>query len=113
MNKVGIIGGMGPMATVDLYSKIVSQTPAACDQEHIPVLIDVVPQIPDRTAYLLGNGQSPVPLMQESAIRLAEKGVSAICMPCNTAHAFVGSLREQISVPFLSCLLYTSDAADD
>ena len=102
MKTIGIIGGMGPQATVDLYQKIIQRTPASRDQEHLHVIIDSYPQIPDRTAYLLsGQGQDPLPYLQESAERLQRAGAHALIMPCNTAHAFVPALREHIQIPIL------------
>lgn len=57
--KLGILGGMGPLATVEFMLKIISQTPAHNDQEHIPMVVSSVPQIPDRTAFIMGHGQDP------------------------------------------------------
>lgn len=102
MKTLGIIGGMGPQATVDLYQKILNHTPANRDQEHLHVIIDSYPQIPDRTAYLLsGQGDDPLPYLLESAGRLQQAGVHALLMPCNTAHAFVPELRKRIQTPIL------------
>ena len=96
--KVGIIGGLGPAATVDLYDKITKATPAKTDQEHIRVVVEQNPQIPDRTACLLGDGEDPTLAMFDCARRLENDGCDAIVIPCNTAHAFV---------PFLECGLHT------
>jgi aspartate racemase len=104
MRKIGVIGGMGPQATVDLINKVIAATPASCDQEHIPLLVDIVPQVPDRTAYLLGKGKTPLPMMLESSARLVDSGVDALCMPCNTAHAFADKLQAQLGIPFLSII---------
>ena len=101
MKTLGIIGGMGPQATVDLYQKILNHTPAQCDQEHIHVIIDSYPQVPDRSAYLCGEGEDPLPYLHESAARLQNAGAHALLMPCNTAHAFVPALRERIRIPIL------------
>ncbi len=104
MKRLGIIGGMGPEATADLFKKIIDRTPASCDQEHIPIVIDNYPQIPDRTLYLKGEGQSPLPFLFESIERLERTGVDCLCMPCNTAHYFIKELREKASVPFISMI---------
>ncbi|WP_043115110.1 aspartate/glutamate racemase family protein, partial [Pseudacidovorax intermedius] len=68
---IGILGGMGPLATVDFMRKILAATPARCDQEHLPLLVSSIPQIPDRTAAFLGEGTSPLPALVSSARRLA------------------------------------------
>lgn len=101
MKTLGIIGGMGPQATLDLYEKIVRHTPAHCDQEHLHVIIDSYPQIPDRTACICGQGEDPLPFLEASAQRLQQAGAEALLMPCNTAHYFVPELRRRISLPFL------------
>ena len=64
MKRIGILGGMGPLATIDLYAKIVELTNAAKDQDNIPIVIDNYPQIPDRTAYILHGGEYPFPFMK-------------------------------------------------
>lgn len=75
---VGVIGGMGPLATVDLYRKIVEHTAADCDQAHVRTIIDSNTNIPDRTAALLSGGESPVKELQSSA-RLLASGCSGAC----------------------------------
>ncbi len=102
MKTVGIIGGMGPEATLDLFYKIIKNTPAKKDQEHIHLIIDNYPQIPDRTQFILGKGENPLPYLLRSANLLENAGVDAICMPCNTAHFFVDDIRKNINVPFIS-----------
>ena len=79
---LGIIGGMGPLATADLFRKIVENTPASCDQEHPHILIDCNTNIPDRTAALLNNGASPVSEMVKSAVYLEQGGADCLMMPC-------------------------------
>ena len=110
MKRVGIIGGMGPLATADLYMKIISQTPAKCDQEHIPLLIDSYPQIEDRTAFILGKGENPLPRLVESANRLKNAGCEAVCMPCNTAHFFAEDVKKQTGVKILHIAEITVEA---
>ncbi len=99
---IGIIGGMGPEATLDLFYKIIKNTNVEKDQDHIHLVIDNYPQIPDRTSFLLGKGENPLPYILNSAKKLENFGVSAICMPCNTAHYFENEIRKAISVPFIS-----------
>lgn len=100
--KIGIIGGMGPEATLDLFRKIIRYTPATKDQEHIHLIIDNNTSIPDRTDYILGKGENPLPFILESARLLESVGVDAICMACNTAHIFENDIRANIHVDFIS-----------
>lgn len=85
---LGIMGGMGPAATSDIYKKIIELTPAAKDQEHIHIVIDSNSQIPDRTQYICGTGEDPRIEMIRSAIKLEIMGADYIIIPCNTAHYF-------------------------
>ena len=101
MKTLGIIGGMGPVATYDLARKIVDRTDAAKDQEHIRVLIDCNTNIPDRTAAILYGGEDPLPAMAESAVKLASIGAEVLMMPCNTAHYFYDGVCAAADVPVL------------
>lgn len=88
MKKLGIIGGMGPAATVCLFDRIVGMTQASCDQEHLDITILSDPSIPDRTEFLTHEGApSFVPPLQEKARLLAASGCEVLAMPCNTSHA--------------------------
>lgn len=107
---VGIIGGMGPLATADLFRKIVNLTDAAGDNEHLHVIIDNNTAIPDRTAAILKGGASPVPELVKSARRLSGAGADFLIMPCNTAHYFYDALAEQSPVPVLHMLRLTAEA---
>lgn len=104
MKTIGILGGMGPMATVDLMKKIILSTPAKVDQEHIPMLVDNNCLIPDRTRAIKGLGPSPVPEMVKSAKRLMAGGADFIIMACNTAHYFLPEILPHISIPVLSII---------
>ena len=99
---MGIRSGMGSQATIDLYQKIVNQTPAREDQEHIHVIIDSYPQIPDRTQALLYDGEDPLPYLLDSLKRLELIGVTHVILPCNTAHAYIPQLQEQSVVTFIN-----------
>jgi len=101
---VGIIGGMGPAATLDLFNKILKATPAKRDQDHIHIIIDNFPQIPDRTAFLLGKGENPLPYILKSVRTLERANVDVLCMPCNTAHYFVEDIRKATPLPFISII---------
>lgn len=99
--SLGILGGMGPMATAEIYAKIVALTKADCDNDHIRVYIDSNAKIPDRTAAILHGGENPVPYMIDSAKKLEQAGAGCIIIPCNTAHYFFDEVSSAVSVPFL------------
>ena len=104
---VGVIGGMGPLATVDLYRKIVEHTAADCDQAHVRTLIDSNTNIPDRTAALLSGGVSPVRELQSSARLLEQAGAQVLVMPCHTAHCFYDEVQAAVHVPVLNMIELT------
>ena len=107
---IGIIGGMGPLATVDLFRKLTEHCAAASDQEHPRVVIDSNTDIPDRTAALLHGGADPAPEMIKSAKRLAAAGAQVLIMPCNTAHGFYERVAAAVDVPVLHMIALTRDA---
>lgn len=107
---IGILGGMGPLATADLYKKMVLHTDAAADQEHPRVVIDSNTDIPDRTAALLYGGADPVPEMVKSARRLEAAGADVLIMPCNTAHGFYDAVSGATRLPVLHMIALTRDA---
>ena len=94
--SIGIIGGMGPLATCDLMEKIIRNTKAACDQDHLHLYVDCNTEIPDRTKAILGEGQSPAPEMITSAGKLIGMGADLLMMPCNTAHYFYEELAQAV-----------------
>jgi aspartate racemase len=99
--RVGILGGMGPMATQAFYRDLIASTPATLDQDHLEVVIVADPTIPDRTAFLLGEGPDPTPALRKAARALERAGAELIVMPCNTAQAFVPTLERDSGVPFI------------
>ena len=101
LKTIGILGGMGPAATVDLMNRIISMTDAECDQNHIPMLVDNNTRIPDRTEAILHGGASPVPEMVAAAKRLETAGADFIIIPCHTAHYFIPEIADKISIPIL------------
>ncbi len=102
MNQtIGILGGMGPMATCDLMKKIIENTEASCDQEHVRIVVDNNTNIPDRTAAILGKGKDPRPEMIKSAVLLQAMGANVILVPCNTAHYFLKDIETCLDVPAL------------
>ena len=106
--SIGILGGMGPLATADLFRKIVLMTDAARDNDHIRIYIDDNASIPDRTAAILSGGADPLPAMADSLRKLEACGADCIIMPCNTAHYFLPRLQALTEVPFLSMLEATA-----
>lgn len=100
--KIGLMGGLGPAATVDLYDKIVKATPAKTDQEHIKLVVEQNPQTPDRTAALLGQGEDPTFALYGMAMRLEADGCDAVIVPCNTAHAFMPFVERHLSIPCIN-----------
>ena len=102
---LGILGGLGPLATVYFANMLVQMTEAKKDQDHIPMIILNDAQIPDRTAFILGESEeSPLPKMCEDAHKLENAGCDMIVIPCNTAHYFYDALEEEVSVPIINIL---------
>ena len=99
---VGIIGGMGPVATCLLFERILANTPARYDQEHLHIIIDNDPSVPDRTEALFGRAESPIPWLVRSAKLLEKAGAHVLGIPCVTAHAFLPKVREESRVPIIS-----------
>lgn len=99
---VGILGGMGPESTAALYEEIIRRTPIATEQDHLHLIIDSNPKVPDRTRALLsGNTAGVISALTESARRLERAGAELMGMPCNTAHAFLAEIRAAVGVPVL------------
>lgn len=107
---IGIIGGMGPLATADLFRKIVTNTNASTDQEHIKILIDNNTDIPDRTEAIINNGKNPLPQMIKSAVSLWAMGAQILVMPCNTAHYFLPEIQKYVDIPILNMIEITGEA---
>lgn len=101
MKTVGIIGGMGPAASIDLYSKITSLTPAQKDQDHVHIIIDSFSAIPDRTGAILNGTKDPTPYLIKSALALKAAGADAIAMACNTAHYYADEIEKASSLKVL------------
>ena len=102
MKTIGIIGGMGPLATVHLYERIVLRTKSLKDQDHVHVLIDSNTNIPDRTKAIIGNGEDPTVELIKSARILENGGADFLIMPCNTAHYFIDIIKESVHIPFIN-----------
>jgi aspartate racemase len=107
---IGVLGGMGPLATADLYRKIIEATPASRDQDHMHVIIEANPAVPDRSDALLNGGPDPTPLLRAGAQRLAAAGAGFIVVPCNTAHAFLPKIQLELAIPIVSMIDETARA---
>jgi aspartate racemase len=101
MELVGVLGGMGPLATIDFMRKVLDATPATRDQDHVPMIVCSLPQIPDRTAAFRGAGDSPLDAIVACGHRLASAGADLIVMPCNTAHLWFDEVQRQLQLPML------------
>jgi len=101
---VGVLGGMGPDATVDFMAKVLAATPASSDQDHVHMLIDHNPQVPDRTRAILAEGGEAGPVLAQMARQLQHAGADMIVMPCNTAHAFQPDIEAVLDIPFVSII---------
>lgn len=99
---LGVIGGMGPAATADFFAKLIEETPATCDEDHIPTLIASDPRVPGRPAAILDGGPSPLPALLAIRDKLIGAGATLLAMPCNTAHAWYDGLAGDCPVPFIS-----------
>lgn len=106
---LGIIGGMGPEASAQLYMKIIKKTQVKKDQDHFRLIIDSNPKIPDRTKAILGLGESPVPEIVQTAKNLELMGVELACIPCMTSHYFFDEIVEKVNLPIMNALEELND----
>ena len=105
MKTLGVIGGIGPLATAYFMELLVNITEADGDQGHIDAIIYSRPSIPDRTSYILKKSdESPVNMMVDTGIKLQEQGASFIAIPCITAHSFYDEIAKEIEVPIINAL---------
>ncbi len=110
MKTLGIIGGLGPMATAYLLQLIIEMTDAKTDQEHLDVIVFDRPGVPDRTAHILDPAKpSPLPSMRETARTLEKLGAGVLCAPCVTSHYFYRELQGSVSIPFLNMVAETAE----
>jgi aspartate racemase len=99
--RIGVLGGMGPLASAEFMVKLVCATPARFDQEHYPTTLDATPQIPDRPSALDGRGPDPMPAMVAVLRRLEQAGCAMVTMPCNTVHHWYDRLQAQTRLPMV------------
>lgn len=105
--RIGILGGMGPEATADFFLKVIKATPAKKDQDHLRIIIDNNPKIPNRTLAILGKGKSPLKQLQETLHNLEKAGAEIIAMPCSTAHHYYSELQESTNIPIINMISET------
>jgi aspartate racemase len=98
---IGVLGGMGPLATVDFMHRVIEMTPATRDQDHVPMMVHAVPQVPDRTGAILSGGESPLPSLLQGLKVLNTAGVGCVAIPCNTAHYWYEEMAGACPVPIL------------
>lgn len=106
---VGILGGMGPDATVDLFQKILRATPAKTDQEHLRIIIDCNSKVPNRAEAVLHQGEDPFPFLKESAQLLERAGAQLIAIPCNAAHHWHAEIQKCVGIPVLHIMEATAE----
>lgn len=105
--KIGIVGGVGPAATVDFMNKIIRNTSAKSDQEHLKMVVEHNPQIPDRTENLISDGADPTIALYATCKKLESDDANMIAIPCNTAHAYVERIQPYLSIPIVNMLFET------
>ncbi|MDO5294811.1 MAG: amino acid racemase [bacterium] len=109
MKNLGVIGGLGPIATAYFLELVIKMTEASCDQEHLDMIIYNYPSIPDRTSYILGKSEkNPLDKMVEVGIKLHNENVNYIAIPCITAHYFYEELQKQVQTPVINMVKETA-----
>jgi len=104
---------MGPDATVDFMAKVIALTPADKDQDHIHMIVDQNPKVPNRQDAILADGEDPGPVMAEMAQRLETAGADFLVVPCNSAFGFASVVAGAVSIPLVSIVEVTVEACDD
>ena len=104
---MGVLGGMGPAATLDFFAKVLERTRAKTDQDHLRLIIDNNPSVPDRNAAVAGLGPSPGPMLAAMAQGLERAGADVLVMVCNAAHAYEEDVRSATALPFISIVAET------
>jgi len=101
---IGLLGGMGPAATVDMMARIIAATPAGGDSDHLRLFVDCNPQVPDRNAAIAGRGASPAAALAAMARGLERQGADMLAIACNSAHAWADDIRAATTVPLVSMI---------
>ena len=103
--RIGVIGGMGPQATVLLQQRLITGITAYDDMSHVPLLVDMNPQIPSRLDWILKKqGRDPGPVLADMARTLESAGAQALAMPCNTAHFYAPTITKAVGIPLLNMI---------
>jgi len=110
---VGVLGGMGPDATVDFMAKVIAMTEASCDQDHVRMLVDHNPHVPNRQEAILGDGENPGPVLGEMAAELEARGADFLVVPCNTAYVFEDAILAATHIPLISIITESVAAVTD
>lgn len=110
---LGILGGMGPEAGLEFARILLEKTPASRDQDHLPYVLLNYPQVPDRTAFIMGKGPDPVPVMIEGLKILQKAGATHAVIPCNTAHVFLPELKERIDIEIYDMIQVAADFTEE
>ena len=108
---IGVLGGMGPAATLDFFARVLALTDAKTDQDHIRLIIDNNPSVPNRNNAIEGTGPSPAPVLVAMAHGLARAGADILVMPCNAAHAFLADIKRACDLPIISIIDVTVASA--
>lgn len=108
---VGVLGGMGPLATIDFMHKVMAATDAQRDQDHVPLIVASIPQVPDRGTAFRGEGPSPLAAMISVGARLRDAGAGLVVIPCNTAHLWFDAVQDALELPMLHLVDAALDAA--
>lgn len=101
---IGVLGGMGPSATLELYRRFIAAVDVNGDQDHPRIVIDSNARIPDRTAALIDGGPSPQAALVAGVIGLEQAGAQCVVIPCNTAHAFLDPMRSAVTIPVVDMI---------
>ena len=109
----GVLGGMGPDATVDFMAKVIALTDAGCDQDHVRMLVDHNPHVPNRQQAILGDGEDPGPALAAMAAQLEASGANFLVIPCNTAFVFEDDILAATSIPLISIITESVSAVRD
>lgn len=109
---LGVLGGMGPLATTTFMEKVIETTPAHVDQEHVRMVVFNDPTIPDRSAAIIDGAESPVPSLRETAHELERAGVDVIAVPCNSFHYFYDDVASAVDVPIIHMVRQTAARID-
>jgi len=107
---IGVIGGMGPAATAAFMQRVIDLTKAEDDAQHVPLLVDMNPQIPSRIKAIMEGGANPGPTLARMAKDLEARGAQALAMPCNTAHYYAGHIEDAANIPLLNMLSLSGEA---